>query len=185
MPLSKRRSRCLHSLWRVELQECGSYSILGLLLSNAVSPRSPRVDGRPVMSSPYVRRLRLGMELQALRDERNWTQARVARMIGKTRQELSKMERGLAADPADVLNLLDALGVDDERWTELTGIARDAVEPGGGSRSRTSGTGRPSMRALSGVRRPSASTTRRPCPACCRSRTTSDRRLSPVRPLNH
>jgi transcriptional regulator with XRE-family HTH domain len=82
------------------------------------------------MSSPYVRRLRLGMELQALRDERNWTQARVARMIGKTRQELSKMERGLAADPADVLNLLDALGVDDERWTELTGIARDAVEPG-------------------------------------------------------
>jgi transcriptional regulator with XRE-family HTH domain len=82
------------------------------------------------MSSPYVRRLRLGMELQALRDERNWTQARVARVIGKTRQELSKMEHGLTANPTDVLNLLEALGVDDERWTELTAIARDAAQPG-------------------------------------------------------
>jgi transcriptional regulator with XRE-family HTH domain len=82
------------------------------------------------MSSPYVRRLRLGMELQALRDERNWTQARVARMIGKTRQELSKMEHGLTVNPADVLNLLDVLGVDDERWTKLTAIARDAAESG-------------------------------------------------------
>ena len=35
------------------------------------------------MSSPYVRRLRLGMELRALRTERNMTQARVARLIGK------------------------------------------------------------------------------------------------------
>jgi transcriptional regulator with XRE-family HTH domain len=82
------------------------------------------------MTSPYVRRLRLGMELQALRDERNWTQARAARMIGKSRQEISKMERGLTANPTDVLNLLEALGVEDERWTELTAIARDAAQPG-------------------------------------------------------
>jgi hypothetical protein len=51
-------------------------------------------------------------------------------MIGKTRQELSKMEHGLTANAADVLNLLDALGVDDERWTQLTAIARDAAESG-------------------------------------------------------
>jgi transcriptional regulator with XRE-family HTH domain len=82
------------------------------------------------MTSPYVRRLRLGIELQALRDERNWTQARAARMIGKSRQEISKMERGLSANPTDVLNLLEALGVEDERWTELTAIARDAAQPG-------------------------------------------------------
>jgi transcriptional regulator with XRE-family HTH domain len=82
------------------------------------------------MSSPYVRRLRLGMELRALRAERDMTQARVARLIGKTRTDISKLENGQSADPADVLNILEALGVEDERWTALTAIARDAVEPG-------------------------------------------------------
>lgn len=43
------------------------------------------------MNSPYVRRLRLGIELKALRDERSFTQARVARMAGMTRNELSKL----------------------------------------------------------------------------------------------
>jgi hypothetical protein len=51
-------------------------------------------------------------------------------MIGKSRQEISKMERGLTANPTDVLNLLEALGVPDERWPQLTTIARDASVPG-------------------------------------------------------
>ena len=66
------------------------------------------------MSSPYVRRLRLGMELRTLRTERNITQARVARLIGKTRNDISKLENGQSADAADVLNILEALGVADE-----------------------------------------------------------------------
>jgi transcriptional regulator with XRE-family HTH domain len=82
------------------------------------------------MNSPYVRKLRLGMELRALRAEHNMTQSRVGRMIGKTRMDISKLENGQSADPADVLNILEALGVDDDRWTALTAIARDAVEPG-------------------------------------------------------
>src|SRR5512146_2073947 len=82
------------------------------------------------MSSPYVRRQRLGMELRALRAERNMTQARVARLIGKSRMDISKLENGQSADPADVLNILEALGVTDERWTALTAIARDAGELG-------------------------------------------------------
>jgi transcriptional regulator with XRE-family HTH domain len=82
------------------------------------------------MASPHVRRLRLGMELRALRAERNMTQARVARLIGKTRNDISRLENGQSADPADVLNILEALGVADEQWTVLTAIARDAVEPG-------------------------------------------------------
>jgi transcriptional regulator with XRE-family HTH domain len=82
------------------------------------------------LSSPYVRRLRLGMELRALRIERNMTQARVARLIGKTRNDISKLENGQSADAADVLNILDALGVEDEQWMTLTAIARDASEVG-------------------------------------------------------
>src|SRR5882724_12085917 len=82
------------------------------------------------MTSPYVRLLRLGMELRALRAERNMTQARLARLIGKTRNDISRLENGQSADPADVLNLLEALGVGDERWTALTAIARDASELG-------------------------------------------------------
>ncbi len=82
------------------------------------------------MNSPYVRRLRLGMEMRALRAERDMTQARVGRLIGKSRMEISRLENGQSADPADVLNILEALAVDGERWTLLASIARDAVEPG-------------------------------------------------------
>jgi transcriptional regulator with XRE-family HTH domain len=82
------------------------------------------------MNSPYVRRLRLGKELRALRAEHNMTQARVARLIGKSRMDISKLENGQAANIADVLNILEALGVEDERWASLITIARDAVEPG-------------------------------------------------------
>jgi len=82
------------------------------------------------MISPYVRRLRLGMELRALRAEHNFTQARVARIIGKSRMEISRLENGQSADLADVLNILEGLGVEDERWTALEAIARDACTPG-------------------------------------------------------
>lgn len=82
------------------------------------------------MNSPYVRRLRLGKEIRALRAERNMTQARMARLAGMTRNNVSKLENGQAADLAEVLNILETLGVEDERWTALEIIARDAVAPG-------------------------------------------------------
>jgi transcriptional regulator with XRE-family HTH domain len=82
------------------------------------------------MSSPYVRRLRLGNELRTLRDQRNMTQARVARAIGKTRNDISKLENAQTIDFAAVLNLLDALGAEDASWAELMALARDASAPG-------------------------------------------------------
>jgi transcriptional regulator with XRE-family HTH domain len=82
------------------------------------------------MNSPYVRRIRLGREQRALRAERNMTQARVARLIGGSRTDISRLENGQAADIADVLNILDALSVEGDRWTSLVAIARDAIEPG-------------------------------------------------------
>jgi hypothetical protein len=44
--------------------------------------------------------------------------------------DISKLENGQSADPADVLNILEALGIGGEQWTALASIARDAVEPG-------------------------------------------------------
>jgi transcriptional regulator with XRE-family HTH domain len=82
------------------------------------------------MSSPYVRRLRLGREIRALRAERNWTQARMARLAGVTRNNVSKLENGQAADLAEVLDILEALGVEGEQWTTLSAIAQSAVAPG-------------------------------------------------------
>jgi transcriptional regulator with XRE-family HTH domain len=82
------------------------------------------------MISPYVRRLRLGAELRALRDEHNMTQTRMARLTGNTRTDISRLENGQSVDLADVLNLLEALGVDDERWTALSAIAQDATATG-------------------------------------------------------
>jgi transcriptional regulator with XRE-family HTH domain len=82
------------------------------------------------MSSPYVRRLRLGREIRALRAERNWTQARMARMAGMTRNNVSKLENGQTADLAETLNILEALCVEGEQWTKLSAIAQSAVAPG-------------------------------------------------------
>jgi transcriptional regulator with XRE-family HTH domain len=82
------------------------------------------------MISPYVRRLRLGMELRALRVDRNLNQDVLARRIGKSRMEISRLETGQPVDLADVLNILDALGVEGEQWTNIVSIAREACERG-------------------------------------------------------
>jgi transcriptional regulator with XRE-family HTH domain len=82
------------------------------------------------MSSPYVRRLRLGREIRALRAGRDWTQARMARLAGVTRNNVSRLENGQCADLAEVLNILEALSVEGEQWTRLTAIAQSAVAPG-------------------------------------------------------
>lgn len=82
------------------------------------------------MISPYVRRLRLGMELRALRIEHNMNQDRLARLINRSRMDISRLETGHTVDQADVLDILDVLGVEGDRWTELVTIAREASEPG-------------------------------------------------------
>jgi transcriptional regulator with XRE-family HTH domain len=79
-----------------------------------------------LLISPYVRRLRLGTELRALRAERGLTHEDVAKRIGQSRASISRLENGHAIDQAVVLALLDALGVGGERWTRIANIARDA-----------------------------------------------------------
>jgi transcriptional regulator with XRE-family HTH domain len=82
------------------------------------------------MISPYVRRLRLAAELRALRTHAGVTHVQLAKMIGQSRAQISRLENGHVVDQDDVMKILDALGVDDERWTQIMTIAREAGERG-------------------------------------------------------
>src|SRR6266516_673902 len=82
------------------------------------------------MISPYVRRLRLAGELRALRAESGLTHEQLAKRIGESRAQISRLENGHIVDQADVIKILDALGVDGERWTQSVTIAREAGERG-------------------------------------------------------
>lgn len=82
------------------------------------------------MISPYVRRLRLAAELRALRAEAGVTHEQLAKKIGQSRAQISRLENGHVADQSDVMKILDALGVDGDRWTQVMLIAREAAERG-------------------------------------------------------
>ena len=82
------------------------------------------------MISPYVRRLRLAAELRALRAQGGVTHEALAKRIGQSRAQISRLENGHAVDQDDVMRILDALGVDGDRWTQIMTIAREAGERG-------------------------------------------------------
>src|SRR6266568_4316487 len=82
------------------------------------------------MISPYVRRLRLAAELRAMRAGAGLTHEQLARRIGESRAQISRLENGHIVDQADVMKILDALVVDGKRWTQIMTIAREAGEKG-------------------------------------------------------
>ena len=82
------------------------------------------------MISPYVRRLRLAGELRSLRASKGLTHEQLAKRIGQSRAQISRLENGHVADQDDVMRILEALGVDDDRWTDIMTIAREAGERG-------------------------------------------------------
>ena len=91
------------------------------------------------MISPYVRRLRLAAELRALRAEGGLTHEQLARKIGQSRAQISRLENGHVVDQDDVMKILDALNVDDARWTRIMTIAREAGERGWWESNRAMG----------------------------------------------
>jgi transcriptional regulator with XRE-family HTH domain len=83
------------------------------------------------MTSPFVRRRRLATELRALREERGLTADQVSRLIHQSRMKISKLENAhIRPDLADIMKILDVLGVTGEKWHEIVRIARDAAERG-------------------------------------------------------
>ncbi|MDF5758387.1 helix-turn-helix transcriptional regulator [Spongiactinospora sp. TRM90649] len=83
------------------------------------------------MISPYVRRLRLAAELRALRTRAGLTHEQLAKKIGASRAQISRLENShVPPDQDDIITILDALGVEGEQWTQLLTIAREAAERG-------------------------------------------------------
>jgi transcriptional regulator with XRE-family HTH domain len=82
------------------------------------------------MISPYVRRLRLAAEVRALRAEAALTADQLGKRISRSRADISRLENGHVVDQADIISILDALGIDGDRWTKIVTIAREAGEKG-------------------------------------------------------
>lgn len=82
------------------------------------------------MISPYVRRLRLAAELRKLRAEVGVTHEELARRIGQSRAQISRLENAHVVDQKDVILILDALDVEGKRWEETMKVAREAGERG-------------------------------------------------------
>jgi transcriptional regulator with XRE-family HTH domain len=91
------------------------------------------------MISPYVRRLRLASEVRQLRAASGLTADQLAKRIGRSRADISRLENGHAVDQADVIKILDALGVDGDQWTKIVTIARQASEKGWWESHKTMG----------------------------------------------
>jgi transcriptional regulator with XRE-family HTH domain len=81
--------------------------------------------------SPYVRRLRLARELRRLREREGYTHPKLAAAIGENRAKISRLENAhIRPDPADILKILDVLGVEGEEWSTIMTITREAAERG-------------------------------------------------------
>ena len=91
------------------------------------------------MISPYVRRLRLAAELRALRMHAGVTHVQLAKQIGQSRAQISRLENGHVVDQDDVMKILDALEVDGDRWMGIMTIAREAGERGWWESNRAMG----------------------------------------------
>ncbi|MGQ0773183.1 MAG: helix-turn-helix domain-containing protein [Pseudonocardiales bacterium] len=84
------------------------------------------------MISPFVRRQRLAVELRVLREAAGLTHADLAKRIGQNRMKTTRLENGhnVRDSQATVMRILDELGVDGQRWTEIMAVARDGAERG-------------------------------------------------------
>ncbi|MFC4905710.1 helix-turn-helix domain-containing protein [Actinomadura gamaensis] len=83
------------------------------------------------MSSPYVRRRRLAIELRALRESRDLTADDLAARIHQSRVKISKLENAHGRpDLADVMNILRALEIPDTDWRRYMELATDAARKG-------------------------------------------------------
>lgn len=83
------------------------------------------------MNSPYVRRRRLADELRKLREHRDMTTDDVARLVYQSRTKISKLENSqIRPDLAEILTLLESLGVTGKQYDKLFKLARDAAKKG-------------------------------------------------------
>jgi transcriptional regulator with XRE-family HTH domain len=87
--------------------------------------------GGTPLSSPFVRRLRLGAELRALRQRRGLTTEQLGGLFHQSRMKISRLENAqVRPDLVEVMDLLDLLGPTDDKRAEIISIAREAAGKG-------------------------------------------------------
>ena len=83
------------------------------------------------MTSPFVRRRRLATELRTLREAKGMTAGRLSQLMHQSRMKVSRLENAhIRPDLAEVMKILDLLGVTGAKWNDVVQIARDAAERG-------------------------------------------------------
>jgi transcriptional regulator with XRE-family HTH domain len=70
-----------------------------------------------------VRRLRV------MRTSASLTHDQLAKRIGASRAQVSRLENGHISDQADAMKILDLLGVEGARWTEVMTRPSDVTQP--------------------------------------------------------
>lgn len=83
------------------------------------------------MTSPFIRRRRLGDKLRRLRESHDMTIEDMAKVILQSKSKICKIENGqLRIDLYQLLNWLDTLGVHGREREEIVQLAREAAEKG-------------------------------------------------------
>ncbi|GAA0951898.1 helix-turn-helix transcriptional regulator [Actinocorallia libanotica] len=83
------------------------------------------------MSSPFVRRRRLGAELRALRLSRNLTTEQLGAMFHRSRMKITRLENAqVRPDLAEIMDLLDLLEPPEAKRAQILRIAREAAARG-------------------------------------------------------
>jgi transcriptional regulator with XRE-family HTH domain len=83
------------------------------------------------MPSPYVRRRRLAAELRKIRESRGLTTDDLARQVYQSRTKITRLELGqVRPDLAEIMKILEILGVEGRQYERLFQLAREASEKG-------------------------------------------------------
>lgn len=83
------------------------------------------------MTSPYVRRRRLGDELRRLREKRGLTTGELARLTYQSRSKITKLENAqIRPDLAEIVTILNVLDVTGGQYDEIHRLAHAAARKG-------------------------------------------------------
>jgi transcriptional regulator with XRE-family HTH domain len=83
------------------------------------------------MPSPYVRRRRLAAELRKIREQQGMTAEQLGQRVFQSRTKITRMELGqVRPDLAEIMKILEALGVEGTKYDRLFQLAREAAEKG-------------------------------------------------------
>jgi transcriptional regulator with XRE-family HTH domain len=83
------------------------------------------------VTSPFVRRRRLGAELRTLREGAGLTAEALSALIHQNRMKITRLENAqIRPDLCEIMIILEALNVVGDKWDQIVRITRDAATRG-------------------------------------------------------